>query len=150
MQATQQGGGGQERRTRTKMMVDKWLDERQQMLVLYCKLAGIESFSPDKPEKLLLRDFCQLLVDYVAFGHFEVFDRITSGEERRGEVIRVAQAAYPKISKVTELVVEFNDKYDLDDHPQPLNNLTRDLSILGEDLASRIELEDRLVKALLQ
>ncbi|WP_260291996.1 sigma D regulator [Sedimenticola hydrogenitrophicus] len=142
--------GGHERRIRTKDMVEKWLDERQQMLVLYCQLAGIDSFSPDKPEKQLLRDFCQLLIDYVAFGHFEVFDRITSGEERRGEVVRVADAAYAKIAEVTELVVAFNDKYDLSDHRQPLDNLTKDLSILGEDLASRIELEDRLVKALLR
>lgn len=141
---------GAERRTRTRAMVDNWLGERQQMLVLYCKLAGIESFSPDKPEKQLLRDFCQMLVDYVAFGHFEVFDRINTGEERRGQVIRVAQAAYPKIAEVTEMVVEFNDKYDLKDHAQPLDNLGRDLSLLGEDLASRIELEDRVVKALLQ
>lgn len=149
MVATQQGSGT-ERRIRTRQMVEKWLDERQQMLVLYCKLAGIESFSPDKPEKQLLRDFCQLLVDYVAFGHFEVFDRITSGEERRGEVVRVADEAYPKIAAVTELVVAFNDKYDLSDHQQPLDNLSRDLSVLGEDLAGRIELEDKLVKALLQ
>ncbi|AKH21531.1 sigma D regulator [Sedimenticola thiotaurini] len=145
-----QYSGGPERRTRTKAMVENWLDERQQMLVLYCKLAGIESFDPDKPEKQLLQDFCQMLVDYVAFGHFEVFDRISSGDERRGRVIKVAQAAYPKIAEVTETVVEFNDKYDFNDHPQPLDSLTRDLSRLGEDLASRIELEDRVVQALLQ
>lgn len=145
-----QFSGGPERRTRTKAMVQNWLDERQQMLVLYCKLAGIESFNPDKPEKQLLQDFCQMLVDYVAFGHFEVFDRITSGDERRGKVVKVAQAAYPQIAEVTEMVVEFNDKYDLNDHPQPLDNLGRDLSLLGEDLANRIELEDRVVKALLQ
>ncbi len=145
-----QYSGGPERRTRTKEMVENLLDERQQMLVLYCKLAGIESFNPDKPEKQLLQDFCQTLVDYVAFGHFEVFDRINNGDERRGKVIRVAQAAYPKIAEVTETVVEFNDKYDLNDHPQPLDGLTRDLSRLGEDLASRIELEDRVVQALLQ
>lgn len=141
---------GAERRTRTQEMVANWLAERQQMLVLYCKLAGIESFDPDKPEKQLLRDFCQLLVDYVAFGHFEVYDRITTGEERRGEVVRVARDAYPKIARVTEQVVAFNDKYDLTDHPQPLDALNADLSHLGEALASRIELEDRLVEALMR
>ncbi|MDF1527613.1 MAG: Rsd/AlgQ family anti-sigma factor [Sedimenticola sp.] len=143
-------GSGEERRARTKNMVDKWLAERQQMLVLYCKLAGVESFDPDKPEKQLLRDFCQLMVDYVAFGHFEVYDRITSGEERRGEVIKVAEAAYPRISEVTESVVSFNDKYDLADHEQSLEDLATDLSILGEELAGRIELEDKLVKALMR
>ncbi|MCW8977023.1 MAG: sigma D regulator, partial [Sedimenticola sp.] len=101
-------------------------------------------------EKQLLRDFCQLMVDYVAFGHFEVYDRITSGEERRGEVIKVAEAAYPRISEVTESVVSFNDKYDLADHEQSLEDLATDLSILGEELAGRIELEDKLVKALMR
>ncbi|MCW8907617.1 MAG: sigma D regulator [Sedimenticola sp.] len=145
-----QNRSAEERRTRTQEMVANWLAERQQMLVLYCKLAGIESFDPDRPEKQLLRDFCQLLVDYVAFGHFEVYDRITAGDERRGEVIRVAREAYPKIARVTEEVVAFNDKYDLSDHQQPLGALNDDLSRLGEALASRIELEDRLVKALMR
>lgn len=141
---------GQERRARTQEMVEKWLSERQQMLVLYCKLAGVESFDPDKPEKQLLRDFCQLMVDYVAFGHFEVYDRITSGEERRGQVIQVAEEAYPRIAEVTESVVAFNDKYDLSDHEQPLDQLSNDLSRLGEELANRIELEDKLVDALMR
>lgn len=148
--ASMQSSGAEERRTHTQEMVSKWLAERQQMLVLYCKLAGIESFNPDKPEKQLLKDFCQLLVDYVAFGHFEVYDRITAGDERRGEVIRVAEEAYPRISRITEQVVAFNDKYDLSDHEQPLDTLTEDLSLLGEALANRIEQEDRLVKALMQ
>lgn len=148
--ASMQNSGAQEHRTRTQEMVTNWLAERQQMLVLYCKLAGIESFDPDKPEKQLLKDFCQLLVDYVAFGHFEVYDRITAGNERRSEVIRVAEEAYPRITRVTRQVVSFNDKYDLTDHEQSLDNLNEDLSRLGEALASRIELEDQLVKALMQ
>lgn len=145
-----QSGETKERGTQTQAMVKKWLAERQEMLVLYCKLAGIESFDPDKPEKQLLKDFCQLLVDYIAFGHFEIYDRITAGNERRAEVINIAKEAYPRIAKVTELVVAFNDKYDLNDHSQPLDNLNQDLSQLGEQLASRIELEDQLVQALMR
>lgn len=148
--ASMQNSGAPERRTRTQDMVANWLAERQQMLVLYCKLAGIESFDPDRPEKQLLKDFCQLLVDYVAFGHFEVYDRITAGDERRSEVIRVAEEAYPRITRVTGEVIAFNDKYDLSDHEQPLDSLNEDLSRLGEALASRIELEDQLVKALMR
>ncbi len=148
--ASTQSSGAEERRTRTQEMVNNWLSERQEMLVLYCKLAGIEAFDPDKPEKQLLKDFCQLLVDYVAYGHFEVYDRITAGDERRSEVARVAKEAYPTIAAITEKVVAFNDKYDLSDHVQPLDDLNDDLSDLGEALALRIELEDKLVKALLQ
>lgn len=138
-----------ERRSRTKGMLDKWLAERQEMLVMYGQLAGLESYSPDRPEKVLLRDFCQVMVDYIAFGHFEVYDRITKGEERRANVATVAEAAYPRISEVTEFAVAFNDKYDTSDHEQSLNHLDDDLSKLGEELASRVELEDQLIAAMM-
>lgn len=141
---------GAERRVQTRGMVEKWLAERQDMLVMYCKLAGLEPYTPDKPVKDLLRNFCQVLVDYMAFGHFEVYDRITDGSERRGEVLRVAEQVYPRVAEVTEVAVAFNDKYDISDHDQPMSNLTDDLSSLGEELASRIEKEDLLVAALLR
>ncbi|MES9937230.1 MAG: Rsd/AlgQ family anti-sigma factor [Sedimenticola sp.] len=137
-----------ERRGRTQDVIDNWLSERQQMLVLYCQLAGLEPFEPDKPNKQLLRDYCQVLVDYMAFGHFEVYDRIAQGEERRREVLDMAEEIYPRAVEVTEMVVAFNDKYDTSDHEQPLDHLDQDLSALGEDLAGLIEMEDRLVAAM--
>ena len=141
--------GGSERRKRTRDMVDKWLVERQEMLVLYCQVAGLEPYTPDKPSKQLLRSFCQVLVDYIAFGHFEVYDRISRGEERRNQVLKIAKEIYPKVAEVTELAVAFNDKYDSTDHEQELSELDDDLSRLGSELASRIELEDQVVNALL-
>ena len=141
---------GAERRVQTRSMVERWLAERQDMLVMYCKLAGLEPYTPDKPVKDLLRNFCQVLVDYMAFGHFEIYDRITDGSERRGEVLRVAEQVYSRVAEVTEVAVAFNDKYDTSDHEQPMNHLTDDLSSLGEELASRIEKEDLLVAALLR
>ncbi|HEB95322.1 MAG TPA: sigma D regulator [Sedimenticola thiotaurini] len=141
---------GQERRVRTREMVDKWLQERQEMLVLYCQLAGLEPYTPDKPNKQLLADFCQVLVDYVAFGHFEVYERISRGEERRQQVKRVAEEVYPKIAATTDTVVAFNDKYDASGDNGMLDRLDDDLSQLGAELAVRIEAEDRVVQALLR
>ena len=148
--AATETGGGSERRKRTKEMVDKWLLERQQMLVLYCQLAGLEPYTPDKPSKQLLRNFCQVMVDYIAFGHFEVYDRISRGEERRSQVLKIAGDVYPRVAEVTELAVAFNDKYDDIGQDQSLEELDEDLSRLGSELASRIELEDHVVKALLR
>lgn len=137
-----------ERRTRTQDMVDKWMHERQQMLVLFCRLAGLEPYTPDKPVRQQLEDFCEVLVDYIAFGHFEVFDRISRGEERRLDVLRVAEEIYPVVAEVAEEAVAFNDKYDTVDD-ESLEQLHDDLSVLGESLASRIEMEDRIVNTLL-
>jgi len=141
---------GEDRRVRTQQMVEKWLHERQEMLVLYCQLAGLEPYKPDKSNKQLLKDFCQVLVDYIAFGHFEVYERISRGEERRQEVRRVAEQVYPKVVAATDIAVAFNDKYEASENPQALDRLDADLSRLGDELASRIEAEDQVVKALLR
>ncbi|MCB1860152.1 MAG: Rsd/AlgQ family anti-sigma factor [Chromatiaceae bacterium] len=148
--STQQDNDGTERRIRTRVMVDKWLAERQEMLVLYCQLAGLEPYTPERSSKDLLRRFCQVLVDYIAFGHFEVYNRISQGDERRTRVLQVAEEVYPKIAEVAEISVAFNDKYDTENHEQAMDQLDEDLSMLGVQLASRIELEDRVVKALLR
>ncbi len=133
----------------TRQMVGNLLAERQEMLVAYCRLAGLEPYNPDKLLKRQLEEFCQLLMDYTAFGHFELYRRISEGDERRVRVAQVARRVYSQIEEVTEKVVAFNDRYDASDHPLKLDSLPNDLSGLGERLALRLELEDRLVEVLL-
>lgn len=141
-----------ERREQTKQTIAKLLRERQQVLVLYCQVAGLEPYTPDKQKPVLarLQEFCQLLVDYSAFGHFEIYDRIGRGEERRAQVAHVAEELYPRIVETTNAAVAFNDKYDPSDHPLSIDHLSDDLSALGQVLATRIEMEDRLIGALLE
>jgi len=91
-----------------------------------------------------------VLVDYIAFGHFEVYDRIGSGKERRGAVVSIAEEIYPRILDTTDVAVAFNDKYDESDHKLHLEDLSKDLSQMGEVLAARIELEDQLIEVMLQ
>ena len=139
-----------ERRTGTRDMIDKLLAERQEMFTLYWHVAGVEPSNPDKPIKQHLKEFCEVLVDYIAFGHFEVYDRIGKRKERRGAVIAVAEQNYPRILETTDAAVAFNDKYDESDHELQLDHLSDDLSKLGEELATRIELEDQLIAVMLQ
>ncbi len=138
-----------ERRVGTQEMINKLLAERQEVLVLFCQVASLEPYTQGNPVKAKLQEFCQVLVDYVAFGHFEVYERIAQGKERRGRVVQVANKIYPKLAEATEVVVAFNDKYDASETDSLLENLPKDLSALGEELAARIELEDRLVGAML-
>jgi regulator of sigma D len=138
-----------ERRKGTQQMINKLLAERQEVLVLFCQVAGLEPYTRTKSMDNLLQTFCQILVDYTAFGHFEVFGRISNGSERRMRVIKMAEEIYPAFVEATETAVNFNDKYDLSDHQLILDNLAEDLSQLGETLATRIELEDKLVSTML-
>lgn len=130
-------------------MVSKLLAERQQMLSLYGRVAGLSSNDDKEPSVELLQEFCQVLVDYSAFGHFEIYERIVGGRERRQRVIDVAERAYPRIAEASEVAVEFNDKYDASDHQLSYDRLHHDLSVLGEELAVRIEMEDQIISALL-
>lgn len=136
-----------ERRSGTHEMVTKLLAERQEVLVLFCKLAGLQPVPAESREADLQR-FCELLVDYSAFGHFEIYERIIDGRERRQRVVDTAREVYPRIAEATEMAVEFNDKYDSADHQLDLHRLDVDLSKLGEELAIRIEMEDRIIDAL--
>ena len=139
----------QERRTGTQEMINKLLSERQEVLVLFCRVAGLEPYSRTESLDNILQSFCQVLVDYTAFGHFEVFGYISNGRERRSSVLKVAEEIYPDFVGATEEAVNFNDKYDISDHALNLESLSDDLSLLGEVLAGRIELEDRLLATML-
>lgn len=137
-----------DRRLGTKQMVDKLLSERQEMLVSFCQVAGLEPYKANKSTADILQDFCQILIDYSAFGHFEIYARLGNGKERRDEVVKVAEDVYSRIQEASEVAVEFNDKYDSADHTLDLAHLSDDLSKLGEELAMRIEMEDRIIDAL--
>ena len=144
------GSQAGERRTGTIDIVDKLLSERQEVLVLFCRVAGFNPYDKgSRPTAELLQEFCQVLVDYSAFSHFEIYQRIVSGEERREQVIRVAEEVYGRIADASDAAVDFNDKYDAADHSLNLNHLNDDMSALGEELAMRIEMEDRIISALM-
>ena len=134
------------RRFRMEQTINDLLTERQEVLVAMCELAELESKDVGTESVIEnLKIFSQTLVDYTAFGHFEIYERIIDGKERRVKVNRIADQVYPSISVTTEYFVEFNDKYDGADDPESLTNLYKDLSFIGETIAKRIESEDKLL-----
>lgn len=140
-----------ERRTGSQELVQKLMVERTEMLALYCQLAGLETYENGKnaraqPALELLQKFCQVLVDYIAAGHFSLYERIVNGIERRQQVATLAEKLYPRIANTTEAALDFNDKYDCGDKCEISLAFSDDLSHLGEKLASRIELEDKLIR----
>jgi regulator of sigma D len=134
-------------RTRTQELINKMLAQRKEMLVLLWKVSGIEPLIPNRPAKDLLGEFCQILVDYIASAHFGLYQRIAEETERRQRVLKLAKDLYPRIEQTTQIALEFNDKYGRSHGDS--DKLPQDLSHLGVALAVRIELEDRLIAALL-
>jgi regulator of sigma D len=151
MDTKEQTPGGAERRNRNDSIEQHLTDERADMLVQFCRIAGVEPWEdPHSTEelKVMLQQFCEILVDYLAAGHFGLYQRFIDGEERRTEIRALAEKLYPKISETTQMALDFNDKYEDETHEKFDQSFSDDLSKLGQALAVRIELEDQLLSVI--
>ena len=137
-----------ERRQQSYELIAKLQNERQEVLSLYYNFAELKPFSANDAVKSLLTQFSQLLVDYVSLGHFGVYERVLSGNERRSRVLTVAKDIYPEFSATTDAAILFNDKYDNVEKMDVFEDLEEDLSALGVSLAKRSDLEDRLCEVM--
>ena len=128
-------------------LIAKLLAERQVMLVSFNRVAGLKATSRPPLVRQLLRKFCQILVDYAALGHFEVYQGIEEQSEltENRQIKCLARQLYPLIARTTLSVLAFNDHYGSDQGRRSLSALGAELSRLGEELAERLELEDRLI-----
>jgi regulator of sigma D len=125
-------------------LIDRWLDQRQEMLVCFCSISEAEE-GAERGQKL--RNLCQILVDYVSAGHFEIYDKlIQEGREFDDKkALKAANELFVTIDKTTEKALDFNDKYlETDD----LSTLDADLSALSDTLEIRFTAEDRMIAVL--
>jgi regulator of sigma D len=132
--------------------IDNWLQERRELIVCYCRLAGLPPFEKDRhtmPSQDTIKEFCQLLMDYLSAGHFEVYEQIVAQCAVNGTDSRkLADSLYPKISVSTDLALEFNDKYADHLSTRRSGSFDLDLSALGQALEERFALEDKLIDTL--
>jgi len=136
-----------ERRASSFDRLTTLLATRTETLTLFSQLAGMRPYQPNKEMQFMLQEFCETLVDYTASAHFQLYRFIEEDAERRTEVRKIAEKIYPEISASTRLILDFNEKYDCEDHCDNLSSLEQDLSKLGEVLADRITLEDQVISS---
>lgn len=129
-------------------IIDRWLQERQDMLVRYCDLTGTEAFDEENTDQCKqVSELCQIMMDYVSAGHFEIYEQLKrEGKEFNDEsALTEANTLYGQVEPTTDAVLDFNDKYQETDD---LTSLNKDLSNIGELLATRFEAEDRMIDVL--
>jgi len=139
----------QKKRNTTGRQLRHMLDERRQLLAMLLRISKLTHHGQQKPDADLLEEFCELVVDYIAAGHFGLYQRIAEGKERRNQVAVLAANVYSKIEKSTQVALAFSEKYKIDGQHDRPDKLERDLSELGMALTTRIELEDKLIAAML-
>jgi regulator of sigma D len=139
----------EERWLAVETLLQGWLKERRDVLVKYAAIAATvdRSNEPEQLEPGLVR-LCQLLVDYVSAGHFEVFyELIREAEAFADGSDKLADNLIPRIADTTEIILGFDEKY-----PTPEGtygpDFNADLSLLGEMLELRFVQEDRMIASL--
>lgn len=139
-----------ERRQQTYQLIAKLKNERHDVWSLYCSIAKLKPFHANSQVRKELVNFSQMLIDYISLGHFGVYERLMSGTERRDRVLTAANEIYPDLSNTTEAAISFNEKYEHVEEIEDFDELEEDLSILGEVLVKRIDLEDKFCQLILK
>ena len=137
----------QERWGGLHLMIDRWLQERHQLVHLFNDLKS-DQHAPAANAKDL-KGFCELLVDYVSAGHFEIYQQLLQEartfDDQRG--LELARKIYPRIEAITQIALTFNDHCDNGDCRES-KSLHTELVQLGQLLQERFELEDCLIEVL--
>lgn len=137
-----------ERQQQTYQLIAELQHERQEVWSLYCHVAELMPFSANQTVRKKLAQFSEMLIDYVSLGHFGVCECLFADADNQDPALSAAKEIYPALSSTTHAAVSFNDKYE--NGATTLDDLKQDLSTLGESLAKRIDLEDRLCELMLQ
>ena len=137
----------QERWGGLHLMIDRWLQERQQLIRAYRDL-NADKHAP-AANAIDLQGFCEVLVDYVSAGHFEIYEQLMQEarafDDKRG--LELARKIYPRIDATTQAALLFNDHCDNGDCRES-KSLHAQLEHLGSLLQERFELEDCLIEVL--
>jgi regulator of sigma D len=137
----------QERWGGVNKLIDRWLHDRLELVRVYDTLG-------DTPEALAadregLQKFCEVLVDYVSAGHFEIYEQLNSEakafNDERG--LELADSIYPRLKVITEAALAFNDRCDKGDCSD-CTAVAAEFNRLGSLLHERFELEDCLIEVL--
>ncbi|OPX56509.1 regulator of sigma D [Oceanospirillum multiglobuliferum] len=139
----------QERWSGVHELIDKWLHERQSLIVCYTGL--VQTVKSDQlPRIEQIKALCDVMVDYTSAGHFEVFEQLYREAEAFADqsALDLGEKILPKIQVSTEVILDFNEKIESGLLSEGLAPISEQLSLLGEHLADRFQHEDQLIETL--
>ena len=148
MAANENEKGIQERRGAVRDKLATLVQTRTEALARFSDLVNRRPFEVEPEMGDALQEFCEALIDYTASAHFQLYRFLETNIERRTPVLKVADEVYPRIVCTTDAILRFNDKYEKARLEDCVDCLSDDLSLLGEALADRIQLEDQVISAL--
>ena len=129
-------------------IIDRWLAERHDLIVRYGRLIDINTLDGRiETHANGMLEFCQILVDYISTGHFEVYGELIKEGDAFGDAkgVKLADELYRIIDGTTQAALDFNDKYQT---PDDLKTANEDLIALADQMSIRFEAEDAMIEIL--
>lgn len=141
----------QERWGGVHRLIDRWFEERHDMLVAFMELQEACDAEPEAVTKARIDQFSELLMDYISAGHFEIYPQLR--EEAKAfdddEGLALANKLLERLEMSTELVLDFDADYASPVRcKQHLARLPAWLDRLAKGLTERFTLEDQLIARL--
>ncbi|MDN3523221.1 sigma D regulator [Halomonas ramblicola] len=129
-------------------LIDRWLDERRELLVNFVELKEACDAELEAVSKERIDAFSELLMDYISAGHFEVYPQLR--EEARAfdddQALTLADRLLERLELSTELVLAFDADYQSPGRVrQHIARLPAWLERLAHGLTERFSLEDQLI-----
>ncbi|MCE8003593.1 sigma D regulator [Billgrantia ethanolica] len=132
-------------------LIDRWLDERRELLVSFIELKEACDTELEAVCKPQIDRFSELLMDYISAGHFEIYPQLR--EEANAfedhEALEIAAKLLERLELSTELVLAFDADFSTPVRCQHfLPRLPAWLDRLAKGLTERFALEDQLIARL--
>ena len=138
----------QERWGGVSEIIDAWLSERQSLISAFVALPS-STIGDELNSRLDL--FCDLLMDYLSSGHFEVYEQLLlEGKAFADGSAEAGEKILPQIQPSTDIALDFNDDFQSFEAPSvaDIRDFSTRLSKLGEALEERFDLEDKMIAVL--
>ncbi|TVP43992.1 MAG: sigma D regulator [Halomonas sp.] len=133
------------------VLIDRWLDQRRQLLISFIELKEACDAELEAVSKAPIDTFSEKLMDYISAGHFEIYPQLS--EEAKAfddeSALVIAAKLLERLEMSTEMVLEFDT--DFNDEVSCAKNialLPAWIDRLARGLTERFALEDQLIARL--
>lgn len=141
----------QERWGGVHSLIDRWLEQRRDLLVSFIELKEACDAELESVSKSRIDHFSESLMDYISAGHFEIYPQLA--EEARAfndeSALETAEKLLERLEMSTEMVLAFDTDYASSvSCQQNLARLPAWIDRLARGLTERFALEDQLIARL--
>ncbi|KPQ25510.1 MULTISPECIES: Rsd/AlgQ family anti-sigma factor [unclassified Halomonas] len=141
----------QERWGGVHTLIDRWLEQRRDLLVSFIELKEACDAELESVNKSRIDHFSESLMDYISAGHFEIYPQLAEEAHAFNDesALNIAGKLLERLEMSTEMVLEFDTDFaSTSSCEQNVARLPAWIDRLARGLTERFALEDQLIARL--